>query len=155
MNEKVVVATPVHTWSYSGDPSKSSKDAVRYKIGDTDEDDPLIYDEEITWELIQYGQDIDMASYSSAMAISAKFSRECARQMGRLKVEAEQRAKAYKELAKELYRKATGNSVDGIGFFQEGSGTFYAGMMQNVNQSPQNHDIPRGRSVSKKLDDGF
>jgi hypothetical protein len=30
------------TWSYSGDPSSSSTDAVRFLVGDTDTNDQLI-----------------------------------------------------------------------------------------------------------------
>ena len=39
------------TWNYSGDPSLSSRDAVRFLIGDTDPNDPLVTDEEIAYAL--------------------------------------------------------------------------------------------------------
>ena len=45
------------SWSYSGNPSASTRDAVRYHLGDTDPDDPLMSDGELDylitdWSLI-------------------------------------------------------------------------------------------------------
>lgn len=42
------------TWSYSGDPSSSDRDAVRYYLGDTDPDDPLVSDGEIDFLLAEW-----------------------------------------------------------------------------------------------------
>lgn len=36
-------------WNYSGDPSTSSKDAVRFLIPDTDETNPILLDKEIEY----------------------------------------------------------------------------------------------------------
>jgi len=38
-------------WSYSGDPSSSPKDAVRFLIQDTNPASPIVQDEEINWVL--------------------------------------------------------------------------------------------------------
>lgn len=63
------------TWTYSGDPSNSSKDAVRFMIGDTDSTDPLLQDEEITY-LVTIHAAVGMAAVGAARAIAARFSRE-------------------------------------------------------------------------------
>ena len=42
------------TWSYSGDPTTSAKDEVRFYIGDTDEDHQLLWDEEILFLTEKY-----------------------------------------------------------------------------------------------------
>lgn len=39
------------SFSYSGDPSASLLDEIRFRIADTDENDPMFQDEEINFEL--------------------------------------------------------------------------------------------------------
>lgn len=67
------------SWSYSGDPSDSNLDAVRFYVQDTDANDQLISDEEIEFLVAQwnpiYGSNLWTASMV-AEAISAKFARE-------------------------------------------------------------------------------
>jgi len=41
------------SWTYTADPSSSSKDAVRYLIGDVNEADQLVQDEEIYFNLAE------------------------------------------------------------------------------------------------------
>lgn len=63
------------TWTYTGDPSSSERDAVRFLVADTDSTDPLISDEEITYLLSLYTEP-PHAAVGAARAIAAKFSRE-------------------------------------------------------------------------------
>lgn len=51
------------TWSYSGDPGSSILDEIRFLIQDTDTNDQLLSDEEITYLSTEYGD-----PYSSAIA---------------------------------------------------------------------------------------
>lgn len=51
------------TWSYSGDPGGSTLDEIRFLIQDTDTDDQLLSNEEITYLADAYGD-----SYSAAVA---------------------------------------------------------------------------------------
>mgnify|MGYP003118570883 CR=1 FL=1 len=37
------------TWTYSGDPDSTALDAIRFLIGDTDTNDQLLSNEEISW----------------------------------------------------------------------------------------------------------
>lgn len=62
-------------WSYSGDPSASDKDAVRFLSGDTDSDDPLVSDEEIAYILTQEANHYE-ASALVCEALASKFARE-------------------------------------------------------------------------------
>jgi hypothetical protein len=62
------------TWSYSGDPAASEKDAVRFLIGDTDTNDQLLSNEEILYTISLTG-DVYEAAHDSAYAIASKFSR--------------------------------------------------------------------------------
>jgi hypothetical protein len=62
-------------WNYSHNPSNSAKDEVRFLIGDTNERDPLLHDEEILYLLKLYNQyPLNSAARGCEMII-AKFSR--------------------------------------------------------------------------------
>lgn len=66
------------TWSYSGDPTASPKDAVRFLTGDTDTTEQQLQDEEIaflvtTW---QNKNSVYWTASTAADAIAAKYSRE-------------------------------------------------------------------------------
>ena len=62
------------TWTYSGDPSDSDRDAVRFLIQDTDVANQLTYDEEIDYELVNGGS-VLAAAVAVAETIAAKLSR--------------------------------------------------------------------------------
>lgn len=63
------------TWTYTGNPASSDRDAVRFLVADTDSTDPLISDEEIAYLLDLYTE-APHAAVGAARAIAAKFSRE-------------------------------------------------------------------------------
>lgn len=88
-------------WSYSGDPASSSKDKVRFLIGDTISADELLQDEEIN-AVIADQPNTTLAAAISAEAIAAKFSREATRTVGKTSISASEKAKAYLELARKL-----------------------------------------------------
>lgn len=52
-------------WTYTGDPSSSEKDAVRFLLQDTDADRPLMTDEEIAW-VISEADPIWDSNYATA-----------------------------------------------------------------------------------------
>jgi hypothetical protein len=67
------------TWTYSGNPTTSTTDEIRFLIGDTDSSDPLLQDEEIaylynTWYTI-YGTVFYVASIACE-TIAASYARE-------------------------------------------------------------------------------
>ena len=62
------------SWSYSGDPRKDPKDAVRFLIGDTDREEPFAEDEEIFWLLDMWGGNIQMAACQALQGIITKLS---------------------------------------------------------------------------------
>lgn len=91
------------TWSYSGNPGSSEKDAVRFLVGDTDTDDQLLSDEEIAWVIVQAGASEYQAAHDAAYAIASKFSRMAtSKSVGDLSLAYADRAKAYFDLANEL-----------------------------------------------------
>lgn len=68
------------TFTYSGDPSESDLNAVRFLIGDTEPDEPLLQDEEIIYLNSQWSQShsVYWAASMAAEAIAARFAREVA-----------------------------------------------------------------------------
>lgn len=67
------------TWSYSGDPSESEVDEIRFLIGDTDTSDQLIQDEEIQFLYDQWYPVHGTTFYVASIAcetIAAKLARE-------------------------------------------------------------------------------
>lgn len=91
------------TWSYSGNPGSSDKDAVRFLVGDTDTNDQLLSNEEIDWVILQAGDSQYQAAHDAAYAIASKFSRMAtSKSVGDLSLSYADRAKAYFDLANEL-----------------------------------------------------
>lgn len=68
-------------WSYSGDPSTSDRDAVRFHMQDTDEDDPLYQDEELEYLLMEHGNPIS-AAIEGLERLLVRYSRNPDMRMG-------------------------------------------------------------------------
>lgn len=100
---EVYTATPPLPggWNYSGDPTNSNRDAVRFLIGDTNAADPLVTDGEILYLLGEFGAATSAAA-AACRAIAAKFSRQADKTVGDLSISASQRAKAFGARADEL-----------------------------------------------------
>lgn len=93
------------TWNYDN-PKASDKDAVRFLVGDTDEDDPLVTDEEIEFFIEEFPSSTYHAAAEVAESIAAKFSREVAHSGDGLSYSAEQLQSNYAELAVRLRKQA-------------------------------------------------
>lgn len=92
------------TWTYSGDPSSSSRDAIRFMIGDTDTTDQLLSNEEINYVLVEQGT-LHRSAAECAFAISAKFARLMSRSIGGLSADFSAKHRQYEELGKRLVRE--------------------------------------------------
>lgn len=67
------------TWSYSGDPSVSEKDAIRFYIGDIDDSLQLLSDEDIAFLMNTWGPKYKSAILTAAVAaemVANHFARE-------------------------------------------------------------------------------
>lgn len=92
------------TWTY--DPSiPEDLDAVRLNLGDTDEDNPLFSNEEITYRL---GQETNVLLATAHLAenAAAKFAREVDKSSDGDSISSSQRFKHFKELAEQLRDEA-------------------------------------------------
>lgn len=91
-------------WSYNY-PGASNLDDVRFTIGDTDEQDQLLQDEEIR-AVIDSSPNLMEAAARCCEAIAAKFAKEADYRLGSLAVSASQRSDMYYKFAKELRDRA-------------------------------------------------
>lgn len=90
------------TWTYTGNPSDSTKDSVRFLIGDTDTTEQLVTDEEIAFSLLQTDDDIYKASIVIARSIVAKFARLVDTSIDSVRVANSQKVKQYTDLIAQL-----------------------------------------------------
>jgi len=86
------------TWTYSGDPGSTSRDEVRFLIGDTDNGDQIVSDEEIAYAIAQEGNN-RLAAIRVIRATAGKYARKVDKAVGDLKMSYGQIAKHYMDLA--------------------------------------------------------
>ena len=92
------------TWTYDNTVlATSDKDAVRLIIGDTDTNDQLLQNEEITYYITLQGTVIRAAS-ECARAVAAKYARLMSRSIGGLQADFGAKYRQYLELADNLAR---------------------------------------------------
>ena len=89
------------TWNYSGDPGNSNRDSVRFLVGDTCPDDPLVQDEEIAYALSRFPK-VELAAALVLRSLAAKLSREVTNRVGEISSNCSDLAKAYSDRAKAL-----------------------------------------------------
>lgn len=104
-------------WSYSGDPTTSTRDDVRSRIGDTDEKSPLLRDSEINGVLVQQGGNVAVSAALCALRVLAIFSRIASESSSKgdekTAVNYSDRAKNYKEFVFDPLNTAAGGALTG------------------------------------------
>lgn len=96
------------TWSYSGGPSASNLDEVRWRAGLTDTSEQLVTDEEINFCISQEDNNVAAAA-GACEGAAAKLAREVdlrAGARGELSLKLSQAAEALKRRALELRKKS-------------------------------------------------
>ena len=89
------------TWSYSGDPSSSAMNSIRFLIGDTDTTEQLLSNEEILWVNTEASgtssgtNALYDAAYQCCLAVASKLARLADKQIGDLNVKLSQKAQGY------------------------------------------------------------
>jgi len=138
-------------WTYSGDPSASSLDAVRFTIGDTDTTDQLVNDAEITYFINLHGN-INRASSETCRAIAGKFARLMSRSIGGLQADFSAKHTQYLALADSLVEK---DEMTPVSPFVSGwSRSGKEGIENNSDREPTfgrkgQHDNPRSYPVDE------
>ena len=99
-------------WTYTGDPSSSNRDSVRFLIGDTDTLDQVVTDEEIDWALEVTDQAIYQAAHDICVALAAKFARlATSKSVGDLSLSYSDRSTAFYSLADRILDLASRRDV--------------------------------------------
>lgn len=98
------------TFTYSGDPSTSARNYVRFLLNDTDSTDALFSDEEIAYVLSEWGSDAYDAARELAEILIARFARladSTSKSVGDISVSESYGSKVthYKELANSLLQR--------------------------------------------------
>ena len=88
-------------FTYSGDPSRNDRDAVRFWLGDTQKARPLLIDTEIDFVLAET-PDVKLAAAECADHLMARFTREADVSVGSVSKSLSKVAEAYKALAEHL-----------------------------------------------------
>lgn len=119
-------------FSYSGDPSTSPKDRVRFELADTAKNAPILSDEEIDFCITQEST-IEGAIAKGAETITAKFRRQVNVRVGQLSLDYQARAQQYEALALQWRQVAKGaNNSMPTSVATEGGGPFFwRGMHDN------------------------
>lgn len=94
------------TWTYSGNPSSTTRDSVRALIGDTDTTDQLLSDEEIAFALDQANDEIYAAAAIAIRMVLPKFARLVDTSIESVSVRYGERVKSFTELLSQLEAKA-------------------------------------------------
>jgi len=116
-------------WSYNS-ALTTDKDRVRFLVGDTNESDKLLQDEEIEYLLTETTNVLLVAS-RAAKAIAARFSRQADKAVGDLRISLSQKAQAYMVLAADLEKRALTSSACPTWQEPEEDTKFEIGMMEN------------------------
>lgn len=88
------------TWTYSN-ALTTTKDKVRFRVGDTNIDKPLLDDEEIASMLSLFGDDVRLATVACIKAIIAKLARDYDRSNLGMSAQRSQQIQHYRDLLTE------------------------------------------------------
>ena len=90
------------TWSYSGDPGASSLDELRFILGDTDESDQQLSDEELLFLLREHGGSAPTAAIGACRRLVAKYTRCVDQKTGDIDIKYSSRVSQYEQLLAHL-----------------------------------------------------
>lgn len=131
------------SFNYSRDPANSPLDAARFLIGDTNNAEPIMQDEEIQYIIDTYGNSENTFKYHLFTRAATLFARDIKRSLGPQSEDPTSRLNFYKEQAA-YYKNAmatSGLSSHGLSQMQASHPkVFYKGMLSNP---PSN--APRGK----------
>jgi len=94
-------------WTYSGRPDSSTKDEVRFLVGDVYLDNQIVSDEEIGYSLSVHSI-VQKAAAMVCRAIAARFSSKVSMSAAGVSKSCSDLSKAYEQRAKELESSAQG-----------------------------------------------
>lgn len=135
------------TFTYSGDPSVSDRDAVRFLLGDTDEELPFLTDDEIDFIMTVWENKKHVYFWAAkcASAVSAKMAKEVSISSDGQSFSLSELQERFKALEIELMAQYEELLASGVSV---SAGGFLVGEYRDPNTRPfsfgtQMHDNPR------------
>ncbi len=99
------------SFSYSGDPSASVLDECRFLLGDTDESNPILQDEEIEYIIAQSDSDTNLLRYHLFNQAATIFARAIKRSLGPQSEDPTSRLNFFKAQAAEYKSKIASKGI--------------------------------------------
>jgi hypothetical protein len=113
--------------SYGGNPASSTKDLVRFLIGDTESSAEFLSDAEIN-AVVALQPNPVWAAAACADAVAAKVSRKVDKSIGKTSVRLSQQVDAFRKLADRLRKGGAGSLPGGDGSGNPAGGVFIGGV---------------------------
>ena len=88
------------SWSYSGNPKDSPIDEVRFLVGDTNKNEPILQDEEIQYLIDEYGANTNVLRYYVFTHVATIFARDIKRTLGPQSEDPTKRLEYFQQQAK-------------------------------------------------------
>ena len=123
------------TFSYSGNPSYSETDRLRFLLMDTNPNAPLFSNEELEFMLEEYGSDETMLQYQLFNQAATKFAYSIKRSLGPQSEDPTARLNYFKSRADELKKKMYSRGLS-LPKYQAPK-QFYKGMTDNPPWPPR------------------
>lgn len=93
------------SWTYSGNPANNQIDECRFLLGDTNESEPIMQDEEIQYIIDMYKGNKNQILYQLFSRAATIFARDIKRSLGPQSEDPTERLKYFKEKAEEYKSK--------------------------------------------------
>jgi hypothetical protein len=103
------------SWTYTLDPENSSRDEIRFLIGDTNEDDPQLQDEEIAYALSKFTSNAYNAAALCCRTLASKYARLADTTIDEVSVSASQKYRHYLTLAVQLEQQGESALASSLG----------------------------------------
>lgn len=117
--------------SYTGDPSSNTIDAVRFRIGDTDEEAEEVTDVEIQFLLDLNGDDTGRAALQAVRSLAAKYAKKRDRSVGPIAISYDGQFQRWLQLAESLKEEVrfgvTGTKAAAAAAWLSGGGPSFLG----------------------------
>lgn len=124
------------TWTYSGNPSASNLDKVRFLCGDTDTTNQQVSNEEITFLLTEWNSNAYIAASEACVAIAGKLAAKAdmSRSVGDLSISTQYgaQAKTFLERADRLREQAGRAAAPVVNFYTDANSNVFGPMNFSV-----------------------
>ena len=99
------------SWSYSGNPASGTRDELRFLLGDTNESEPMMQDEELDYLIDARSTNANVLKYEAFSHAATLFAREYKRSLGPQHEDPTERLKYFTSRAEQYRAKAVKSGI--------------------------------------------